>query len=127
MSLRCFGGGLHFNHYISCLIASFAFLFGSISLSMQIIPSKMIACASTLLCAFIGYLLVPITSTNRPPANSIQKRKSKRNTTVIILFYFILIYFCPTTPMLYICYWTVILHILQLIIAYIARRRYRNV
>lgn len=123
ISLRCNGGGLHFNHYISCLIVSFIFIYSSIYLSIHIMPPQIIIHISTLLCAAIGYILVPITSVNRPPATSSQRRKSKRNTTVIILFYFILLCICPNATWSLICYWTVILHILQLIIAYIMTRR----
>lgn len=123
ISLRGNGGGLHFNHYVSCLIVSFIFVYSSIFLSIHIMPPQMIIYISMLLCALIGYILVPITSTNRPPATSVQKRKSKRNTTLIILFYFILLCICPNATWSHICYWTVILHILQLIIANTKTRR----
>lgn len=123
ISLRSNGGGLHFNHYFSCLIISFIFVYSSIFLSIHIMPPQIIIYISMLLCALIGYILVPITSTNRPPATSVQKTKSKRNTTIIILFYFILLCICPNATWSLICYWTVILHILQLIIAYIIARR----
>lgn len=70
MSLRSNGGGLHFNHYISCLVVSFVFLYSSIFLTLHIIPSQIIVYISMLLCALIGYTLVPITSANRPPGKS---------------------------------------------------------
>lgn len=123
ISLRSNGGGLHFNHYVTCLIVSFVYIYSSIFLSIHIMPPQIIIYISMLLCALIGYVLVPITSTNRPPATSVQRTKSKRNTTIIILFYFILLCICPNTTWSLICYWTVILHILQLIIAYIIGRR----
>lgn len=123
ISLRSNGGGLHFNHYVSCLIVSFIFVYSSIFLSIHIMPPQITIYISMLLCALIGYILVPITSANRPPATSSQRRNSKRNTTIIILFYFILLCICPNTIWSLICYWTVILHILQLIIAYIIARR----
>lgn len=123
ISLRGNGGGLHFNHYISCLVVSFAFLYSSVLLSLYVIPAQIIVYVSMILCALIGYILVPITSTNRPPATSVQKRRSKRSTVLTILFYFILLCICPGTTYVYICYWTVILHILQLFIAYIKTRR----
>ena len=127
MSLRCFGGGLHFNHYVSCLGVSFAFLFSSIFLSAHIVPTQFIVCISMILCSLIGYVLVPVTSTNRPPATSEQIKKSKKCTVIIILFYFILVYICSNTTWAYICYWTVILHILQLIIAHAKKEVNKNV
>lgn len=119
ISLRSNGGGLHFNKYICCLSVSFIFLFSSILLSIYVIPSEFVIIISLLACTVVGYILVPITSPNRPPATSEQIRKSKHNTTIIILTYFILICICPNTIYLLICYWTVMLHILQLIIAHI--------
>jgi len=121
-SLRGIGGGLHFNHYVTCLIVSFAFVCGSIFLALYITPHPIVIYISTLLCALIGYLLVPITSTNRPPATPEQITKSKRNTTIVILFYFILLCICPDATWSLICYWTVILHIVQLMVAYIMNK-----
>ena len=119
MVLRSNGGGLHFKHFISCLVVSFIFLYSSILLAKYIIPPKSILYTSILLCLPLGYALVPITSSNRPPATSEQIGKSKRNTAISILFLFILICLCSNMHHIYICYWTIILHILQLIIAHI--------
>lgn len=118
-SLRSNGGGLHFNHYTTCLIVSFLFIFSSIYLAITFRPSQAFISISILVCIIIAYLLVPITSTNRPPATDIQVRKSKRNTTVMLLLYLTLLFFFSNTTGGLICYWTIILHILQLIIAYV--------
>lgn len=118
-SLRSNGGGLHFNHYTTCLIVSFLFIFSSIYLAITIRPSQTFISISILVCIIIAYLLVPITSTNRPPATDIQVRKSKRNTTVMLLLYLTLLFFFSNTTGGLICYWTIILHTLQLIIAYV--------
>lgn len=115
--LRSNGGGLHFEHYLSCLTVSFIFIYSSILLSKYVTPPQNILYISILLCVLIGYHLVPITSSNRPPATYKQTQRSKRNTAIIILLFFIMICICPTTSYVYICYWTIILHILQLIIA----------
>lgn len=124
--LRGNGGGLHFNHYISCLIVSFAFLYISIILSIYVVPSRPGMFISLPLCILIGYHLVPITSSNRPPATSEQVTKSKRCTLIVLLAFSLLICICPGTKFIYICYWTIILHILQLIIAHIKEVK-RNV
>lgn len=121
MILRNSGGGLHCKHYTSCLLVSFTFLYSSIVLAMHIVPVKPVACASILLCALLGYFLVPVTSSNRPAATPTQITKSKRNTVIIILLFFILICFCPYNTYILIGYWTVILHIIQLIIAHITK------
>lgn len=117
MILRNNGGGLHFKHYLSCLLVSFLFVYGSIYLSVYVTPPRIILCISTALCILLGYYLVPITSSNRPDATSAQIQKSKQHTLFIISIFFIMMCICPLTIYLYIVYWTVILHILQLIIA----------
>lgn len=121
MILRNSGGGLHCKHYTSCLLVSFMFLYSSIMLAIHIMPTKPVACTSIFLCALLGYCLVPITSSNRPAATPEQITKSKRNTIIIILLFFILICFCPYNTYILIGYWTVILHIIQLIIAHITK------
>lgn len=121
MILRNNGGGLHCKHYTSCLLVSFTFLYSSIMLAIHITPSKPVSCTSILLCALLGYFLVPVTSSNRPAATPNQITKSKRNTIIIILLFFILICFCPYNIYIFIGYWTVTLHIIQLIIAHITK------
>ena len=126
MMLRNNGGGLHCKHYTSCLLVSFTFLYSSIMLAIYIVPTKLVACTSIFLCALIGYLLVPVTSSNRPTATLEQITKSKRNTLIIIILFFTLICLCPYNTYILIGYWTVILHILQLCIAHITKEVNRN-
>lgn len=121
MVLRNNGGGLHCKHYISCLLVSFAFLYSSILLAIHVTPAKPFACISVLLCTLLGYLSVPITSSNRLPATPVQIAKCKRNTTIIMLLFFVLICLCHYNTYILIGYWTIILHILQLIIAHVIK------
>lgn len=123
MLLRNHGGGLHFKHYISCLAVSFLFLFLSIQLALTCQPGHLIISFSILICAALGYVLVPVTSSNRPPATEQQKKHSKRNTLLIILTFFILICVCPLNLYVYIGFWTTVLHILQLIIAHMVQQK----
>lgn len=118
MLLRNHGGGLHFKHYISCLMVSFLFLYLSIQLALLWQPGRIFLSICVLACALLGYHLVPVTSSNRPPATEQQKKHSKRNTLLIILAFFILVCICPLNLYVYIGFWTTILHILQLFIAH---------
>lgn len=127
MILRNNGGGLHFNNYISCLLVSFLFLYSSIHLTIYISLPQYIIQISILVCALIGYILVPITSNNRPSATLTQIKKSKRNTLFIIVSFFILVCICPNNIPILIGYWTIILHIEQLIIAYFIREVKKHV
>lgn len=117
MLFRTNGGGLHFNHYTTCLFVSFSFLYASIFLAIHIVPANILLYISTIVCGFLGYYFVPITSNNRPPANDTQIQKAKRTTVKLILVFFILICFCPHNRYVLIGYWTMILHIFQLLIA----------
>lgn len=117
MLLRNNGGGLHFNHYTSCLLVSFTFLLGSILLAHHIIPTAYFMNITTGLCSLGGYFLAPITSTNRPEATPEQVRKSKKNSAIIITGFLLLANIVPHNTYIYIGYWTIILHILQLFIA----------
>ncbi|MBR6769911.1 MAG: accessory gene regulator B family protein [Lachnospiraceae bacterium] len=127
MPLRSHGGGLHFNHYISCLAVSFSFLSGSIILAANIMPPKAVMLPILLLCILAGYFLVPVTSANRPPATAVQIQKSKRTTVVLLVLFFALVCICPANGWIYIGYWTVILHIVQLAIARGGKEVKRNV
>ncbi len=127
MLLRSNGGGLHCKHYISCLLLSFIFIYSSILLAIYGIPAKPYTYISILLCALLGYFLVPITSNNRPSATAIQIKRSKQNTLVIILLFLILLCLCSHNTYIYIGYWTIILHTLQLIIAQIMKEVNNNV
>lgn len=121
LPLRNHGGGLHFNHYITCLIVSFSFLCGSIFLALYVTPSKIFMCITCLVCIMLGYHLVPVTSSNRPPATAEQVRKSKRNTAIILTLFSAIICICPYHTFWYIGYWTIILHISQLILSHILK------
>jgi len=127
MVLRNIGGGLHFNHYLSCLFVSFLFLYGSIFLAQYIQPGKALICVCTMIFSVIAYHLVPITSSNRPDATDIQVRRCKKKTVISILFLFVLMCICPITIYSYICFWTIALHILQLLIAHLRKEAKRNV
>lgn len=121
MLLRSNGGGLHFKHYTSCLLVSFSFIYSSILLALHTSPTFFCMLLSLLLCALLGYSLVPVTSSNRPKATLAQTKKCKRNTILLILTFILLICFCPHNTYLYIGYWTIILHILQLAISRIQK------
>lgn len=119
--LRSNGGGLHLKHYFSCLLTSFLFLYGSIFLALYIQPAKIVICACMILFAIMAYDLVPVTSPNRPAATALQIKRSRRNTFIIISFIFVLICICPVSNYSYICFWTVLLHIFQLLAAHLRR------
>lgn len=115
--LRTNGGGIHFQHYTSCFAVSFLMLLGSILSAIYIHLAYPIMTIGTLLCLVTGYLLVPITSTNRPPASSAAIKRSKLCTSLIIFVSFLLICRFPETLYIKVIFWTILLHIIQLLAA----------
>lgn len=127
MILRINGGGLHFKHYISCLIVSFSFLAASIALALYVVPQQLFMIISLLSSLPVIIRLIPITSSNRPPATPDQVFKCKRNTFIIMIIFILLLCLHPVSTYLCIGYWTTILHVLQLIIAHIHKEVSKNV
>ena len=123
MLLRTNGGGIHCKHYISCLLLSFAMMFGTIVLAIEVFLPALLIKIIIGGCAIIGYVLVPITSENRPPASDAVIQKSKRNTMFIIGGYFILICIVSNNLYINIGFWTITLHICQLLLARVLKER----
>ncbi len=123
--LRTNGGGLHFKHYCSCFIVSFFVLFGSIVLALKLPFTNLTAGITLLICIILGYLYVPIVSSNRPPASEQLIKKSKRSTTLILSVYFLLICIVPINQYLSTGVWIIIIHICQLLLAKFLKRRSR--
>ncbi len=127
MLFRNNGGGIHCKHYTSCLLVSFTFLCLCILLGVCVVPPQLLIYISVAVCGILGYFLVPITSSNRPSATPEQVKKSKKNTVILITLFFILTCICPLNRYLYIGYWTLILHIIQLAIARAVKEVKNNV
>lgn len=118
MLLRVNGGGIHCKHYISCLFISFFALCSAIFPGIYIQPLPLpILIISLIVCTLIGYHLVPITSDSRPLPGREMIAKGKRRTLLIIICFLILICICPYNVYFNIAYWTIIIHVFQLIIA----------
>lgn len=123
MLVRSNGGGLHCNHYLSCFLLSLAVLISCIYCGTYFNLSKNIAIPILLFCSVIGYFLVPIVSRNRPEPDKKLIRQSKLCTVAIIVVYCFLICMNPYNQYINIGTWTIIIHILQLILAKIIKRR----
>lgn len=117
MLLRTNGGGIHCKHYFTCFMVSLLVLFGSIFIPQYIQIPIICTAPLLLLCAFLGYQLVPILSESRPEPTEKLIKRCKRRTFFIILFYCFIICFCPANIYLNIGAWTIFIHILQLLFA----------
>ena len=127
MAVRCNGGGLHCKHYTTCFLLSLLVLAASIYGGLYLPIYKWTALPLLTICSAVGYLTVPIVSSNRPEPDEKVIQLSKRRTVNIILIYALLICICPYNQYLNIGTWTILIHILQLLCAKFLQRRGRNV
>lgn len=123
MMVRCNGGGLHCKHYISCFLLSLFILASCIYCGTHLHLSKFITISTLIICSALGYLIGPIVSSNRPEPDAQLIRQSKLRTAGIIFIYCFLICICPYNQYLNIGTWTIIIHILQLLLAKFLQRR----
>lgn len=121
--LRAHSGGLHFSTYSGCLLFSIIFTYtGCVFLPNTIQISDIWMLFSLLNCIIISYLIGPIVSKVRPTPSSTQAKKHKIEIFKIIFFYFLVVFFFSENHYIQIGYWIIILHTLQLSIAYFLRK-----
>ena len=115
--LRTCTGGLHFDHYLSCLIVSFLIIGLSVVILPHIYTAKWLQLLILIGCIIINYLYAPIVSKYRPIPEGIRVRKAKKQSFIIITIYALILFVFP--PNTYICvgFWTIVLQSLQLIAA----------
>lgn len=117
MLLRNHGGGIHCRTYLSCLAVSFTVLYASILAAQNIYLPAIGNILTLAVCGYLGYKLVPIVSESRPDPTPDIVRRSKWITVIIISVFCILICIRPNNLYINIGVWTIIIHILQLLIA----------
>ena len=120
--LRTSGGGFHCEHYLTCLLFSFSFIFSSIFLSEYIPLIYPVAIFGMFISFFVAYKLVPIVSHHRPEPSA---ELIKRSRTIHFSFLFLCTF---AVAMFYqnqyckLLFWICILHTAQLIIAFLCRK-----
>lgn len=122
-TLRTATGGLHYDHYWSCLLVTFLFLCTGILL-LPLVPLIMYGHIILLcLCIGINYRYAPIVSSYRPIPDGISIQKSKMQSFIIIMIYALFMFIIPENPYLTVGSWIIILQSLQLFVANILQRR----
>lgn len=123
LPLRIISGGLHFKHYISCLVFSFLYLY---LVNVTLMPLKLPLGISIILlyiCAVTNYKFGPITSSSRPKLKPEEIRKGKLYIFIATCYELMLTVLFYDTPISVVGFWTIILHTLQLIIANYRKKR----
>ncbi len=119
--VRQASGGLHFRHYTSCLIFSFAYMYAVI---MLLAPFK-IALAALIpilaVCAGVIYLIGPISAPTRPALTRQEFTERRIKAFKIVCYEIVLTVLFFESDLASVGYWVIILHTMQLMIAFIIR------
>ena len=121
--LRTCTGGLHFKHYVCCLLVSFLIFYLGICQLPDITLPRPIYFTLLLACVIINYLFAPVVSSCRPVPNGIQIKKSKRQSFAMITLYAVIMFILPSSQYIITGFWIIQLQTLQLIAAKFQKRR----
>lgn len=120
--LRTKTGGMHMQKYWSCLVFSFAYIYTCINILPHIITVPcLFVFLILLMCAVIDYCIGPTSLKKKPSECKDFIQKAKMQTFQVIFFVAVLFFIFPKNQYLFISFWTVVLHTLQLSITKILR------
>lgn len=121
LSIRCYSGGLHFSHYVSCL--GFSLLFYAVIILLSRYPLSDAGIALGLILSIgIFALIGPITSVMRPKLTAAEFSKYAHHTIFVLLFYSVALLSWKTLPYRNTIYWVIVLQIFQLLCAHMAQK-----
>ena len=127
ITIRCNSGGLHMEHFITCLLFTLTFMLLSIIILPSCVPVPYpIKPVILALCILITFLMSPVASKKRPPAAPEAKRRYRNRATGLLLIYAVFIIILKTTPIAEICFWIIVLQTLQLLCAAAAQKGGNN-
>ncbi len=117
LTLRNFYGGIHFRHYVTC----FAFTFGFITAGLFLAHYVFLNSTAQIIILFLAFItsciIRPIASSNRPPLSAKQKTIYHICGILMLLLHTLCFILFKTFPYRNICFWVIVLHTLQLIVA----------
>lgn len=120
--LRVYSGGLHFRHYMSCLLFSLGY-FSLVIYGLGAIPLPLHVCAVLmLLCSIMNFCLSPVQSPSRPALPAAEVQGLKQKTFILTIYCALMILLFYHTPLAPVGYWTILLHSAQLVIANMRRK-----
>lgn len=123
LSIRNFTGGIHFHHYVSCLLFTIIFLSAAIFCSEQIILPSWLQAFITEIGILIIYMIGPISSDRRPSLSPQHNFVFKIAACCILMIYIALFIFMKNLPFGNLIFWVIVLQILQLAAAKIIKER----
>ncbi len=121
--LRFYSGGLHCKTYMGCLFSSFAYMLMCVQLLPSFSVSRLLQLILLSAAVIIAYHIAPIPSVYRPTPTEEKTRQCKLQLFIIIFLYSILVFICPQNLFMLTGFWVIIIHTMQLIAAYLKKRR----
>ena len=118
---RIFNGGIHCRTYWGCLLLSFVIFSSGIIAGTKIhlvFPDREII---IIICGLLVIWCTPVVAKSRPIPTKRAKTISKINTSVILSIFLIINFLMESNTYLNIGCWFLILHTLQLVVAYVRR------
>lgn len=127
LSIRNFTGGIHLDHYTSCLAFTFLFLFLSILLSRYVILSTGLQILIMEIGVIIVYRIGGVSSDRRPEPSPEKAYLFKMIACVLLIIYIALFLCVKNLPWKNLMFWVIVLQITQLAAAkWMKERRKHN-
>lgn len=122
-SIRWNCGGLHMEHFITCLLFTLGFTVLTIIIlpAWLHVPSPMKAIV-LLVCIAATYRIGPISSSKRPSVSASRTNHYRKIAVILLILYSALILLLKTNPYADICFWIIVLQTAQLIRAKILQK-----
>ncbi len=120
--VRCAMGGLHFYTYPGCLTASVLYLWLAVYILPHLLVPVYVQLPALAGCLITCHLIGPITSRYRPEECKKHFPMYKRLVMMFLFAYAIVLFLFPDNPYLFVGFWVILLHSLQLIAAKILKK-----
>lgn len=118
---RVYSGGVHCKTYFQCLLLSLLLLSSGIFLGIHIFLTKIYCIICSVICGVITCRLSPIQAPTRPKASKEFITTVRIKEAIIIGAYIVALAVLKTNTPLNIGFWLLIIHTIQLYVAYIRR------
>lgn len=119
--VRQVSGGLHFKHYVSCLLFSFAYMYTAVILLAPIKLALAVVIPILAACAVVIYRVGPILSPTRPALTKQEFTERRQKAFNIICYEIVLTILFFDSGLASAGYWTIVMHTLQLVTAWIIK------
>lgn len=120
--IRQISGGLHFKRYFSCLVFSFVYMILVVAVLAPLTLELAVVVPILAVCAAAIYAIGPIRPPSRPALSKQEFAEHRRKAFSIVCYEAVLIVLFFDSDLASAGYWTIILHTLQLVMAFIFKK-----